>query len=52
MLMPPSESSSTCASGKAVKINQVIGLLDVFAHQINEIRAAAQELRVRSCVMD
>src|SRR5262245_37177621 len=28
------------------EVNQVIGLLDVFAHQVNEIRAAAQELRL------
>src|SRR5262245_33511951 len=28
------------------EVNQVIGLLDVFAHQVNEIRPASQELRV------
>src|SRR4029434_5259802 len=28
------------------EVNQVIGLLDVFAHQVNKIRPTAQELRV------
>src|SRR5262249_8474829 len=28
------------------EVNQVIGLLDVFTHQVNEIRPTAQELRI------
>src|SRR4051812_19960147 len=48
------ERADAHAAGKFVnvcqrqssEINQVIGLLDVFAHQVNEIRPTAQELRV------
>ena len=40
--------SSICGERQAGHIDQRVRLLDVFAHQVDEVGAAAQELRVRT----
>ena len=47
--IPPSSMSAMPASEMPCDVDQSFRLLDVFSHQIKEVRAAAEKLSVPTC---